>query len=91
MDSHWLDIWHGIIFLCAKDIREGLMSMYKGICRRKGKKSLDEILQEALENAPTIQGYTIRQLAEITGKVWADSKWPLKRSELLKYRLKKRG
>jgi len=43
---------------------------------RKGKKkSLDEILQEALENAPTIQGYTIKQLSEITGIPWTTTRW----------------
>ena len=32
---------------------------------KKRRKSLDEVLQEALENAPTIQGYTIEQIREI--------------------------
>jgi len=32
---------------------------------RKKKKSLDEVLQEALRNAPVIQGYTIEQIKEI--------------------------
>jgi len=49
---------------------------------RKGKKkSLDEILQEALENAPTIQGYTIKQLSEITGIPWTTTRWHLERLE----------
>ena len=30
------------------------------------KKSLDELIEEALENAPKIEGYAIKQLCEIT-------------------------
>lgn len=34
---------------------------------KKPEKDLDKILQEALDNAPTIEGFTIAQLAEIKG------------------------
>jgi DNA-binding transcriptional ArsR family regulator len=48
---------------------------------KKKRKSLDEILEEALENAPTIQGYTIKQLSEITSIPWTTSRWHLERLE----------
>jgi predicted ArsR family transcriptional regulator len=47
------------------------------------KKSLDEILEEALESAPKIQGYTVKQLAEITKTPWPTTRWHL---ELLEAR-----
>ncbi len=49
--------------------------------KSKDRKSLDEILQEALENAPVIQGYTIKQLSEITGIPWTTTRWHLERLE----------
>ena len=49
--------------------------------KRRKRKSLDEILKEALENAPTIQGYTIKQLSEITGIPWSTTRWHLDRLE----------
>jgi hypothetical protein len=33
-------------------------------------KDLDEILEEALVNAPSIQGYTIEQLTEVINRPW---------------------
>jgi len=50
---------------------------------RKEKKSLDELLEEELENAPEIKGYTVKQLAEITGTPWPTTRWHL---ELLEAR-----
>ncbi len=49
--------------------------------KNRKKKSLDELLQEALNNAPTIQGYTIKQLSEITGIPWTTTRWHLERLE----------
>jgi len=64
---------------------------------RRKKKSIDEIIQEALENAPTIQGYTIKQLSEITGIPWTTTRWHIERIgiswielERAIYRLKRR-
>ncbi|MBI5253410.1 MAG: hypothetical protein HY930_03310 [Euryarchaeota archaeon] len=51
--------------------------------RKKVKKSLDDIIEEALRNAPKIEGYTIKQLAEITGTPWPTTRWHL---ELLEAR-----
>ncbi len=47
--------------------------------KEKRRKNINEIIQEALEDAPTIQGYTIKQLTEITGIPWHDSRWHLER------------
>ena len=55
--------------------------MRRSMYRRKKKKSIDEIIQEALENAPTIHGYTIKQLSEITGIPWTTTRWHLERLE----------
>ena len=49
--------------------------------KKERRKSIDEIIQEALENAPTIQGYTIKQLSEITGIPWTTTRWHLERLE----------
>ncbi|WP_048086377.1 hypothetical protein [Ferroglobus placidus] len=49
--------------------------------KNRKRKSLDEILQEALENSPTIQSYTIKQLSEITGIPWSTTRRPLERLE----------
>lgn len=43
------------------------------------KKDLDEILQDALENAPSIDGYTIRQLRNVINSPWTRSRWHLER------------
>lgn len=51
--------------------------------RKKVKKSLDAIIEEALVNAPKIEGYTIKQLAEVTGTPWPTTRWHL---ELLEAR-----
>lgn len=50
---------------------------------RKKEKTIDELIQEALKNAPKIEGYTIKQLAEITGTPWPTTRWHL---ELLEAR-----
>ncbi len=34
------------------------------------KKDLDTILQEVLETAPSIEGYTIRQLSDVINSPW---------------------
>ncbi len=47
------------------------------------KKNLDEIIKEALANAPKIEGYTIQQLAKISGAPWPTTRWHL---ELLEAR-----
>ncbi len=47
------------------------------------KKSLDEMIEEALKNAPKIEGYTVKQIAEITGVPWPTARWHL---ELLEAR-----
>ncbi|MCD6148676.1 hypothetical protein J7J18_04845 [bacterium] len=64
-------------------------------CRRKKRKTIDEIIQEALENAPTIHSYTIKQLSEITGIPWTTTRWHIERVgndefRRAKYRLKRR-
>lgn len=50
---------------------------------RNKKKTLDELLEEELKNAPRIEGYTVKQLAEITGTPWPTTRWHL---ELLEAR-----
>ena len=47
------------------------------------KKPLDELLEGELKNAPKIEGYTVKQLAEITGTPWPTTRWHL---ELLEAR-----
>jgi predicted ArsR family transcriptional regulator len=47
------------------------------------KKSLDEMIEEALKNAPKIEGYTVKQIAEIIGVPWPTARWHL---ELLEAR-----
>jgi len=44
-------------------------------------KKLDELLEDALDDAPTIKGYTIKQLAEITEAPWPTAWWHLERLE----------
>ena len=41
------------------------------------KRHIDEIIREALDEAPAIQGYTIRELAEITERPWSTIRWHL--------------
>lgn len=47
------------------------------------KKDLDEMIREALSSAPKIEGYTIKDLAEITETPWPTTRWHL---ELLEAR-----
>ena len=47
----------------------------------KKKKDLDTILQEALETAPSIEGYTIRQLSDVINSPWSTTRWHLERLE----------
>ena len=49
---------------------------------KKKKQDLDEILEEALRTAPSIEGYTIRQLRDVVNSPWNTSRWHLE----LKYR-----
>jgi len=51
--------------------------------RKKREKTLDEMIEESLEKAPKIKGYTIKQLAEITETPWPTTRWHL---ELLEAR-----
>ena len=46
-------------------------------------KDLDERIKEALDKAPAIQGYTIKELSEITETPWPTTRWHL---ELLEAR-----
>lgn len=55
---------------------------YKGGSKKK-KITLDEMIEEALEKAPKIEGYTVKQIAEITGAPWPTARWHL---ELLEAR-----
>jgi hypothetical protein len=41
------------------------------------KRDIDEIIREALDKAPAIQGYTIRELSEITETPWPTIRWHL--------------
>ena len=41
----------------------------------KKKKDFDKILQEALDNAPSIEGYTIEQLSAIIDRPWTTTRW----------------
>jgi DNA-binding transcriptional ArsR family regulator len=45
------------------------------------KKDLDEILEDALKNAPSIEGYTIRSLADVIRNPWPTSRWHLEKLE----------
>ena len=45
------------------------------------KKDLDEIMEEALANAPSIEGYSIRQLSEVIDSPWSTTRWHLERLE----------
>ena len=47
----------------------------------KKKKDLDTILQEVLETAPSIEGYTIGQLSEVINSSWTIRGWHLERLE----------
>jgi predicted ArsR family transcriptional regulator len=47
------------------------------------KKSLSESIEKALENAPTLKGFTIKQVAEVTKTPWPTARWHL---ELLEAR-----
>jgi len=49
--------------------------------KNKRKKDLDEILQDVLENAPSIEGYTIRQLSDVINSPWSTTRWHLERLE----------
>ena len=53
------------------------------MARDEQKKSLDEIIEEALKDAPKFEGYTIKELAEITDTPWPTTRWHL---ELLEAR-----
>ncbi|RLB02227.1 MAG: hypothetical protein DRG59_13030 [Deltaproteobacteria bacterium] len=53
------------------------------MARDEEKKSLDEIIEEALKDAPKFEGYTIKELAEITDTPWPTTRWHL---ELLEAR-----
>jgi DNA-binding transcriptional ArsR family regulator len=44
-------------------------------------KDLDELLEEALANAPSIEGYSIRQLSETIECPWSTTRWHLGRME----------
>ncbi len=57
--------------------------MVKGREDKKKKKSLDDLIEDALENAPEVKGYTIKQLADITERPWPTTRWHL---ELLEAR-----
>jgi len=50
---------------------------------KKKKMTLDERIAEVLQNAPKIEGYTIKQIAEITEMPWPTARWHL---ELLEAR-----
>lgn len=45
------------------------------------RKNLDKILEESLKDAPKIEGYTIKQLAEITETPWPTTRWHLESLE----------
>jgi len=45
------------------------------------KKDLDDILQDALDNAPSIEGLTIKQLADAINTPWSTTRWHLERLE----------
>jgi DNA-binding transcriptional ArsR family regulator len=47
------------------------------------KKDLDTIIEDTLKDAPKIEGFTIKQLAEITETPWPTTRWHL---ELLEAR-----
>jgi len=53
------------------------------MAKKKPEKTLDERIQEALEAAPKIEGYTVKQLAEMTETPWPTTRWHL---ELLEAR-----
>jgi len=50
----------------------------------RDEKDLDTILQEALETAPSIEGYTIRQLSDVINSPWHPIRgWHIERLEAL--------
>ncbi len=50
---------------------------------KKKEMSLDERITEALKNAPKIEGFTVKQIAEVTETPWPTARWHL---ELLEAR-----
>jgi DNA-binding transcriptional ArsR family regulator len=44
-------------------------------------KDLDKIMEEALAKAPSIEGYSIRQLSDIIDSPWSTTRWHLERLE----------
>jgi predicted ArsR family transcriptional regulator len=54
-----------------------------GGARGKKKVTLDARIAEALKTAPKIEGYTVKQIAEITETPWPTARWHL---ELLEAR-----
>lgn len=49
--------------------------------KEEKKKDFDEIVQEALDNAPSIDGYTIKQLSDVIDRPWSTTRWHLERLE----------
>ena len=50
------------------------------------RKSLDEILEKALKDAPSIEEYTIRQLSNTINSPWPISRWHLETLEVKRRR-----
>lgn len=53
------------------------------MARVEKKKNLNGIIEKALVNAPKIEGYTVKELADITRTPWPTTRWHL---ELLEAR-----
>ena len=49
--------------------------------KEEKKKDFDEIVQEALDNAHSIEGYTIEELSDVINRPWSTTRWHLERLE----------
>ena len=49
--------------------------------KEEKEKDFDIIVQEALDNAHSIKGYTIEQLSDVINRSWPTTRWHLERLE----------
>ena len=45
----------------------------------KERKDIDTILEEALETAPLVEGYTIKEFSDVINSLWKVPRWHLER------------
>jgi len=51
--------------------------------KQRGEKDIDDMIKEALAEAPEVKGYTIKELAKSIDRPWPTTRWHL---ELLRAR-----